>query len=103
MFNEEIWTISQQNLPCFRIVLQNLISYFRIFGQNVYPALEFSGKKYTQENGTSPGTLTKQVPLPGVVVACGGSYDALDLTCKLRSHEYYKRSCHDLVNSSTFH
>ena len=35
-----------------------LISYFRIFGQKVYPASEFSGKTYTQENGTSPGTPT---------------------------------------------
>ena len=35
-----------------------LISYFRIFGRKVYPALGFLGEKYTQENGTSPGTPT---------------------------------------------
>ena len=39
-----------------------LTSYLRIFGQKVCPALEFSGKKFTQENGTSPNTPTLQVP-----------------------------------------
>ena len=57
-FNEEIWTISQQNITLLQNFSSKLISYFRIFGQKVYPALEFSGKKYTQENGTSPGTPT---------------------------------------------
>ena len=29
-----------------------------ILTQKLYPALEFSGKKYSQENGTSMGTPT---------------------------------------------
>ena len=28
--------------------------------------------------------------------------DARETTCKLRSYEYHKGICHDLVNSSTF-
>ena len=63
MFNEEIWKISQQNITCFRIFLQNR-----------YLALEYSGKKCTLENGTSPGTPFWQVPPnptpPRVVTSC---------------------------------
>ena len=47
MFNEEIWRISQQNIT----LLKN-------FSSKLIPALEFSSKKYTQENGTSPNTPT---------------------------------------------
>ena len=57
--------VQQRNFDDFPVkftLLENfsskLISYFRIFGQKVCPALEFSGKKYTQENGTSPATPT---------------------------------------------
>ena len=48
----------QQNITLLQNFSSKLISYFRIFGQKIYPALEFSGKKYTQENATSPGTPT---------------------------------------------
>ena len=53
-FNEEIWTISQQNISFLLNFSSKFISYFRFFWKK-YPALEFSGKKYTQENGTSYG------------------------------------------------
>ena len=42
--NKEIWTISQQNITLLWHFSSKLISYFRIFGQKVYPALKFSGK-----------------------------------------------------------
>ena len=46
-FNEEIGRFPRKILPCFRILLQNW-----------YPALGFSGKKHSQQNGTSLGTPT---------------------------------------------
>ena len=36
-FNEEIWTISQQNITLLLNFSSKLISHFRIFGQKVYP------------------------------------------------------------------
>ena len=65
MCNEEIWKIAQKD-----------ITYFRIFLQNWYLALEFSGKKCTHENGTSLDTPLWQVPphppplTPGGHVVC---------------------------------
>ena len=50
------------DFPANITLLQNfsskLIFYFRIIGQKVYPALEFSGKKYTQGNGKYLSTPT---------------------------------------------
>ena len=54
---QEIWTISQQNLPCFEFFFKIDILLENFWGK-IYPVLEYSGKKYTQENGTSPGIPT---------------------------------------------
>ena len=74
-FNEEIRTIFQQIITLLKNFSSELISYFRIFGPKVYPALEFSGKKYTQGNGTSPGTPNSKYP-PWGAQDCTGFHPA---------------------------